>query len=309
MNLFKINHWHAGNIVPYETFGECNGNIRGKALDTVQSCGNGEGVIIKIGYEVNPFLELYHVCYNSSKSAAIYSAHVLYGESLNTKMNGIRDGTFKAGGQTFFTQTDLNNMYTQCNQVILFDDLFSPQQQFVCERVYFQRGHLAPYADFAMDSWKYSTNYFINVFPQWNTINNGNWGKVEDNVRDHARKSLRTFKVFTGTHELLQLNGKEIYLHPPNRIPVPKWSWKIIKDELADSGIAFITLNNPYYQAPTPPTSGDFCNDICASYNWDDDNFRTPSKGYTICCTVSDLMSRILTIPNEASVRNVLLKV
>lgn len=316
---FKINDLTGfQSTVDYKIFAECYNNIKGNTQNNGQICGNGEGVTISVGYKMNPFVELYQVCYNPTKSAAIYSAHVLQGDSITIKMNGARDDNFRAEGLGVFTQIEIDFMYSQCNQLTVFESIFSSQQTFVVyDLMYFDRCHLAPHADFAMESWKTASNYYINVFPQWNKINRGNWRQVEDKVRDHAKKTGRTFQVFTGTHEILQLNGEEMYLYPgnpnvpndPNRIPVPKWSWKIVKDGPADSGIAFVTLNNPYYQAPTPPTSGHFCSDICANYDWDHNVFKTPSKGYTICCNVTELMEKIPIIPSEAKVVNILRKI
>lgn len=51
---------------------------------------------------------------------------------------------------------------------------------------YLSRGHLAPDADMLFSSWKVPTYFFINVAPQWQKINAGNWLKVENEVRKAA---------------------------------------------------------------------------------------------------------------------------
>jgi hypothetical protein len=99
------------------------------------------------------------------------------------------------------------------------------------------------------------------------------------------------------------LNNKKITLDAKG-IEVPKWSWKILNVPSSSSGIAFVTFNNPFAQsAPTP-----LCKDICDDYNWGFANRKILEKGYTICCSVKDLMAAVSGIPDEARVSNVLRK-
>lgn len=53
-------------------------------------------------------------------------------------------------------------------------------------RSYLSRGHLAPDADFLLGTWQDVTYFYINTAPQWQTINGGNWLRLENTVRSFA---------------------------------------------------------------------------------------------------------------------------
>jgi hypothetical protein len=53
---------------------------------------------------------------------------------------------------------------------------------------YFAQGHLAPDAAFVYDAFQDSTYFFINVAPQWQSFNNGNWKALEGATRDYGSR-------------------------------------------------------------------------------------------------------------------------
>lgn len=199
--------------------------------------------------------------------------------------------------------------YTQNNQFYRLEKLLGSEEQagkFINSNSYLARGHLTPAGDGIFRSWQFATFFYINVAPQWQVVNAGNWVRVENAARSKASKSQADLIIFTGTEGILtlpHLDGREISisLDGPGNIEVPKWFWKIIKNPLTNSGIALVTLNNPF------ATSADsLCSDICSSYGWDNVNYADYSKGFTYCCSVESLMTAVPGIPNEASVGSIL---
>ena len=53
---------------------------------------------------------------------------------------------------------------------------------------YLAKGHLSPDAGFVSDVQQEATYYFVNVAPQFQSFNNGNWRSLEQAVRDLGMK-------------------------------------------------------------------------------------------------------------------------
>lgn len=67
----------------------------------------------------------------------------------------------------------------------------------------------------------------MNVAPQWQVFNGGNWYYLESAVRDFVEAKGKPLDLYTGTNgncELEDINGSKvgIWLYPEeNKIPVP----------------------------------------------------------------------------------------
>ena len=116
------------------------------------------------------------------------------------------------------------------------------------------QGHLSPDAGFIYNVEQDATYYFLNVAPQFQSFNNGNWKSLEINTRDLATKyykpdkncsnqmsyfqSLgRDISVYSGTHGVLEFpdvnnNRQQIYLYNKEYIPAPLYYWKVIQDKV-----------------------------------------------------------------------------
>lgn len=85
------------------------------------------------------------------------------------------------------------------------------------ENKFFARGHLAANADGFYGDQQESTFFYANVVPMWQSVNNGNWKRVEKLVRVVAKDKKTDLNVWTGSIGTLALYDKahkevEIYL-------------------------------------------------------------------------------------------------
>jgi hypothetical protein len=77
---------------------------------------------------------------------------------------------------------------------------------------------------------------------------------LEDELRDFVIGRGLDVVVYTGTSGVAQLediNGNmvDIYLYDSNRLPVPRFYWKIAYDPVNNAGVAVIGVNNPHLAA------------------------------------------------------------
>merc|ERR1712218_303199 len=120
------------------------------------------------------------------------------------------------GNQRFFkwsTSTKLNKLYSKTSQkstvTKILGGVTSIEEEPIIETSssgtdYFAKGHLSPDAAFVYNVQQDATYYFINVAPQFQSFNNGNWKALEGSVRDLGAKLGRDLVVATGTHEILE---------------------------------------------------------------------------------------------------------
>merc|ERR1719516_689171 len=118
-----------------------------------------------------------------------------------------------------FFDFDVNHFYTMNQQRETIGEIVRNQslgdqyvQDFDSEK-YLARGHLAPNADFIFYSWMY----------------------FENDLRDFVTERKIDLVVYTGTHGVCQLEDTDgvmvdIFLYLPDRLPVPKFYWKIVFD-------------------------------------------------------------------------------
>lgn len=181
--------------------------------------------------------------------------------------------------------------------------MFGSQQivdKYISKTSFLTRGHLAPDADFLYSSLQFITYYFVNVCPQWEIINRGNWLGIEHMVRRVAKNYNESLVIFTGTYEILTLpdrnnNPVEIYLDDSNKmVPVPKFNWKIVYSKNSKKGIALILINNPFISLTAKDV---LCENICPEYGWHHKRWADVKKGFVYCCDVRVLQKIITSIP------------
>lgn len=89
----------------------------------------------------------------------------------------------------------------------------------------YDRGHLAPAADFSYDDFALSQSFYMsNMSPQDPSFNRGIWKKLEDKVRDWAMENDHIY-IVTGP-----VLNKKFETIGSNQVSVPEYYYKIVLD-------------------------------------------------------------------------------
>merc|ERR1719322_2157249 len=224
-------------------------------------------VRVSIGWQIEEnFIEQIGICHDEKLYSTIWSNYTLHGVNIDFRDKDPARPSFRIDTSynkrffTWTTSTGMNNYYSKNNQVeestkVLGTNSLGGVQ--IIENSasgtnYFAKGHLSPDAAFIYNLEQDATYYFINVAPQFQSFNNGNWKALEMAVRDLGTKFGRDLVVTTGTHEVLEYPDKsnsptDIYLaRIESYVPAPKYYWKVVQDPETKTGAAFIGLNDPH---------------------------------------------------------------
>lgn len=106
----------------------------------------------------------------------------------------------------------------------------------------FDRGHLAPSADFRWSSVALSESYYYsNMSPQLADFNRGKWGDLEDAIRSYIYNNNGTeLYVFTGP---VLKEGLAVIERGVNKVSIPQQYFKIVADLNKKKAIAFLMPN------------------------------------------------------------------
>ncbi|KAL9704095.1 hypothetical protein quinque_007613 [Culex quinquefasciatus] len=293
---------------------QCSGRMTGDALATEESCGV-KGTLLKLGFDVEGvgFLTYIESCYDRPEASVIYTKHVIPGAAIEHAIKEQYRPSFKVAGAAAHVSPATS--YTQEAQLQRLSELLGSEDQakkFIHGGShYLARGHLAPDADGIYRSWQWATFFYVNVAPQWQIVNAGNWLVVENLARAKAAQLGQDVIVYDGVHDILRLphvDGTPVPITlEAGGIRAPKWYWKIIVSSSSSrAGIAFVTNNDPF--RTEMPAEELLCEDVCERYGWAGSSFENFERGYTYCCTVESLQAAIEDIPRDLKVESVLEK-
>lgn len=104
--------------------------------------------------------------------------------------------------------------------------LLGTNQQYFNSTSFLSRGHLTPDADFELTTAQFATYFYVNVVPQFQTINGGNWIRVENLARDLAAAAKTNLYIYTGVYGQLELENSygvatPLWLESSEKILVP----------------------------------------------------------------------------------------
>jgi len=127
----------------------------------------------------------------------------------------------------------------------------------------------------------------------------------EGSVRDFVVERQMDIVVYTGTHgvcQLLDVDGVmvDIYLYDGDKLPVPRYYWKILYSPSLSAGVAVVGVNNPHLKSL--PADYVICpavenHPVLESLKHPEDLFR----GYIWACRVEDLAAVVPNVPELPS--------
>merc|ERR1712227_288855 len=272
---------------------------------------------VSIGGQIEgTFIEQIGICIDESNFGTIWTNHTVRGASIalrdiDPKRPSFRadTGAYTRKNQRFFkwsTSTKLNKLYSKTSQkstvTALLGGITSIEDETIIETSssgtdYFAKGHLSPDAAFVYDVLQDASYYYINVAPQFQSFNNGNWKALEINTRDLAMILGRDISVYTGTSGILKYpdvnnNPQDIYLYNSQYIPAPLYYWKVLQDKRSNTAAAFIGVNDPH-KTSVPL---ELCTNRRGEMCWVDWEMTDLDGGYMYCCNLEDAVSALKEI-------------
>ena len=116
-----------------------------------------------------------------------------------------------------------------------------PDSSFAYDAFGYDRGHLAPSADFRYSKKALSESYlYSNMSPQVAKLNRGRWAELEDLVRQYVIKN--NIQVYVVSGGVLKPGLKKIE-RGINKVSIPEQYFKVVLDQANQQAIGFIMPN------------------------------------------------------------------
>ncbi|KAH8351865.1 hypothetical protein KR084_000283, partial [Drosophila pseudotakahashii] len=209
--------------------------------------------LYKVGFWfLHTFMELYRSCYDATTMTADFSIHKVYSSFMKRE----RSKTWQLDG----LNTGAEEVLYKMDQIYArFNFIFGRRQDYIhtSRSTTFDRGHLAPSADYTFSKFERATFKYLNAVPQHSKSNRGNWKDIEIWVREqHADVA----NVCTGRLGVLELRHPltrrptEMYLGVRPMLPVPEWVYKIVSFP-SGNRIVILMSNNGWERQSLDPSS------------------------------------------------------
>lgn len=200
-------------------------------------------------------------------------------------------------------------MYTQKNQRKRFrEEISDVYEEYIGDdRQFLERGHLTPHADYVMVYEQFATYYFMNVVPQFKTVNNGNWLKIETLARKMAAKLKDDLIVYTSHSYNKPATFTKQRINVPldernKNIIIPEKLYKILYHPKTKSGIVFVVYNNPYKTRLERNEHPPSCTNVCNQANLSNiEELQDPTHGYVMCCKLKYIQDNDIDVYREIS--------
>ena len=215
------------------------GKIEGAKLELLREDLHAYGLPALDGDEKAIHHEALSLCYSEEHEQAKWVAHVILPDMMNGKVGRTND----------FRVDPLVNTGT-CVEEDYFLKYAKPDSSFEYDGFGYDRGHLAPSADFRWSKTALSESYFYsNMSPQNPDFNRGIWADLEGIIRGYIFRNP-TSHLLVVTGPLLE-PGLPVIERSINKPSIPRKFFKVVVDMDKKRGIGFLMPN----QGSTDPVS------------------------------------------------------
>lgn len=293
----------------------CKGSVA-TAKYTENNCeARGKEVVIGFALDDDRFVTQITLCFDNHNQTTLYTKYDLvpWKSSFNIKPRFMIEdkGFFNVGSKAVFEWYNRGSQRKTINNLL---DLNESSKKYINDGAHFlSRGHIAAAADFYYPSQINATYRYINMAPQWQSINGGNWNQAEVDSRNYANRRNVTLKVWSGTFGVATLpnnktktdTGLYLYVNGAVRgLPVPALFWKMLYEPDSKKGVVLIVLNNPYIDNDSKHI---ICTDISVQVSWLNWNKTIIENGYSYACSVPDFKKVVDYAPNIELVNGLLI--
>lgn len=173
----------------------------------------------------------YCLVYDEKYEQAKWVAHIISVDILNGRFgrsNDFRPDTLIKTGSA--------------EEADYFLKIMQPDSSYKYDGFGYDRGHLAPSADFRWSQIALSESYFYsNMSPQRPKFNRDGWADLEDLMRAYVYDKKQSIYVVTGP---VLNDSLKVIKRSVNQVSIPKYFFKIAYDAKNQKGIAFLMPND-----------------------------------------------------------------
>ncbi|XP_018788162.1 PREDICTED: uncharacterized protein LOC108968527 [Bactrocera latifrons] len=272
-------------------------------MRTEVCCSGKDTELINIANKFNEsLLPTMQVCFDKIRQSTLYVEHTITPASIHYKHH-VNTKNFTSGD--FFGGRNIDAFYRKSKQIkALSRILRKDASTYVTTKNFLSRGHLVAKTDLIFSGQQKGTFHHLNVMPQWESFNAGNWSRIENGVRQFAHDNGSTLLCWTGTWGVCTLPDvnniqQELYLGDNNNVlPVPKLFYRIVIDAESRNGITFVGLNNPYLKTEELESGGYLiAKDISHNIDWIKWDRKNIGEGYCYACSVTDFVAVVKDLP------------
>jgi len=275
---------------------------------------------VHIGFQVrSSYTKMIELCIDEKAYGTLWTQHSVYGVSIYENDHNHRPG-FLADNYNehryfnFSSDGGMNSLYSinhqfdVVNRILGTDELPDGEEIIIKgnNKRSWNRGHISPDADFVMDYQQDATYFFINIAPQFGNFNQRNWVRVESACRSKSHYLRTTTTVTSGTYGSLDYpdiagTEKDLWINWDSdggveRIPVPKYYWKVLYDQSSHSAVAFLGLNDIYSSDVTHTRCPSVCDKLTVWFHAD---YEDEDLGHITCCDLESFSKVVPFAPHH----------